>query len=155
VVWDEIDLKMLTGLNSNLEEQALLASKQCMGMLCHNNFRITVLWLWHDIPMHCFPAGSTCSSKFKFRPVNIFGSISSHTTKYQASTRLAIGLIGTPGTVMEKQAEGTRDPTTSRKKQMMPNPMQIICHYTTVVHLPKPNTNGKLCFLCIYILGLY
>jgi hypothetical protein len=33
VAWDENGPKMATGLNLNLEEQALPADKQCMGML--------------------------------------------------------------------------------------------------------------------------
>ena len=33
---DEIDPKMVRGLNLNLEEQALLAGTQCMGMSHHS-----------------------------------------------------------------------------------------------------------------------
>jgi hypothetical protein len=39
---------------------------------------------------YCLPAGSDCSSKFKFRPLAIFGSVSSHTTQV-----MKIGLIRT------------------------------------------------------------
>ena len=46
-----------------------------------------------NIPTHCLPAGSACSSKFKFRPVTIFGSISSHATSTQSIT-FKVELIG-------------------------------------------------------------
>jgi hypothetical protein len=41
VAWDEIDPKIVTGLNLNLEEQTLPAGKQCMGMLCHSHKTVT------------------------------------------------------------------------------------------------------------------
>ena len=39
-----------------------------------------------SVPTHCVPAGSACPSKFKFRPLTIFRSISSHITQVMSQS---------------------------------------------------------------------
>ena len=45
----------------------ILSKEGILGFLA--NLRLSLVT---DVPMHCLPAGSACSSKLKFRPVAIF-----------------------------------------------------------------------------------